>query len=335
MTGCERCGQDPGPGRFCVRCGAPVAVPRHAAERLTDTAERPAVVAPGPRRRTPPPPPPPHPPAPSNARFPMYADEVVPHPSVPPQPGWAPPPAGPPPLAGPAPTRRRGAQPILVAGVCALLLVALVAIWLVLGSGSGEDPASDASARPGSGGESSSAGDDGSPSGDGSAPSGDTQDLASAATVDVPAVARPNQDVNGRPVTYDAANMLDADPQTAWRMPGNGAGAELTIDLGAATTVSEVGLVNGYAKVDRDGTGREVRWYPRNRRILAVEWVFDDGTVIPQSLRETPRPQSVDVPRLTTTTITLRLLRVSPPASGPQGRDYTAISDLTLLGLPS
>ena len=39
--------------------------------------------------------------------------------------------------------------------------------------------------------------------------------------------------------------------------------------------------------------------------------------------------------RVSTTTITLRLLEVSPPLAGPQGRNYTAISDLALVGSPA
>lgn len=354
MAVCATCGQDPGDGRFCVRCGHPVMT---GGDPVTDTAERPA--SPDLGRRRQPPPPPPHPGAPpSNARFPMYADEVVERPAGPPpgaQPGVQPgvpaqggpaqggpppyppyPPQGPvpglapqplPPTAPPA--RRHGFVPMAIAGVCALLLLVLLALWLVFRPVSRDESTADrSSSAAGSTRPSDTAASDG-------GAAGEPGDLAGQAQVDVPAVAVPNQDVSGRTVTYDATNMLDGDPQTAWRMPGDGTGAELTIDLGAPTAVTELGLVNGYAKVDRDTAGREVRWYPRNRRILEVSWTFDDGTSLSQTLDQTTRLQSIEVPEVTTSSITLRLVEVSPPLAGPQGRDYTAISDLSLRGTRS
>ncbi len=343
MAVCTACGQDPGDGRFCARCGHAL---RADADPVTDTAERPASESLGRRRQ--PPPPPPHPGAPpSNARFPMYADEVVGRPGPPagvPGQGGPPPSAPyapvPPPMSGPASppmsppvpprTRRHGFVPIAIAGVCALLLLVLVAVWLVFRpvSGDGKDVDQSGSAAGSQGTDDPGSSDDG-------ATAGDPADLTAQAQVDVPAVAPPNQDVNGRAVTYVASNMLDGDAQTAWRMPGDGSTAEITIDLGGPTTVTEVGLVNGYAKIDRDTAGREVRWYPRNRRILEVSWTFDDGTTVMQSLEETARLQSIEVPEVDTTTITLRLLEVSPPQAGPQGRNYTAISDLALVGSPA
>ena len=56
--------------------------------------------------------------------------------------------------------------------------------------------------------------------------------------------------------------------------------------------ISEVGLVNGYAKKDTGGS-RTVDWYPLNRRILKVEWVFDDGTTVAQDLRSEPVLQTI------------------------------------------
>jgi len=154
--------------------------------------------------------------------------------------------------------------------------------------------------------------------------------LASRSTVEVPATAPPNQDVNGRPTTYDGANMLDGVPETCWRMPGDGTGQEVTVTLPEPTHLRRVGLINGYAKTARDAQGNELDWYHGNRRVLSVEWVFDDGTTVSQDLDDTTAVQSVDVD-VTTTTIVLRLVAVSPPGTGRAARDYTAISDLALV----
>ena len=111
-------------------------------------------------------------------------------------------------------------------------------------------------------------------------------------------------------------------------MPGDGAGSEITVTLARRTHLTSVGMVNGYAKTSEDG---DLDWYAGNRRVLAVEWVFDDGTTVEQELAETREMQTVDVD-VTTRTVVVRLVVVSPPGSGPAARDYTAISELSLTG---
>ena len=129
--------------------------------------------------------------------------------------------------------------------------------------------------------------------------------------------------------------MLDGVPTTCWRMPGDGSGSTISVTLAEPTTLSEVGIINGYAKTSDDAGGRVFNWYRGNRRVLAVEWSFDDGTVVSQSLEEVRRLQTVDVDDVTTSTVTLRLVTVSAPGTGRSARDYTAISDLSLVGTPA
>lgn len=121
---------------------------------------------------------------------------------------------------------------------------------------------------------------------------------------------------------------------TRWRMPGDGSGSTITVTLAEPTTLTEVGIVSGYAKTsDDDGTVHN--WYRGNRRVLAVEWSFDDGTVVTQTLAEVRDLQVVDVGGVTTSTVTLRLVSVSAPGTGRSARDYPAISDLSLVGTPA
>ena len=42
--------------------------------------------------------------------------------------------------------------------------------------------------------------------------------------------------------------------------------------------------------------------------------------------------QLLKVPPVQTSTVTLTITSVTPPAAGPLGRDYTAISEVTLIG---
>lgn len=135
-------------------------------------------------------------------------------------------------------------------------------------------------------------------------------------------------------VRYEAWNMLDGVADTCWRMPGDGSGGEITFRLAEQTTLTQVGMVNGYAKLATDAAGHELDWYHGNRRVLSVEWVFDDGTTVGQTLTDTEQMQTVDV-SVTTMTVQLRLLQVAPPGTGRAERDYTAISDVTLIGTAS
>ena len=43
----------------------------------------------------------------------------------------------------------------------------------------------------------------------------------------------------------------------------------------------------------------------------------------------------IDVPDLTTSTVTLRIDAVTLPGAGTLGRDYTAISEVELIGRPA
>lgn len=296
MTNCTNCGRELGVGRFCTNCGHPI-------DWRTDTAERPAVQ-------------PPLPPPPSGSRFPLFADEVP----------TTPPPVGPPvgPSVEPTPHRRRtGPWVTWLAVAVVLSLVAGLGLWLLIRSG--DDDTTAASETPASSQE---------PSGQTSerpGPDLPPGELASRASVTVPDTAPANQDVSGNPVTFTGANMLDGVPETCWRMPGDGAGDQIVVTLPAETRLGSVGMVNGYAKSAQDAQGRELDWYDGNRRVLSVEWSFDDGSSIVQELDDTTELQSVDVD-VTTTVITIRLVEVSAPGAGPAGRDYTAISELSLIG---
>ena len=156
---------------------------------------------------------------------------------------------------------------------------------------------------------------------------GTPTNVTGAATFAVPATAPPTTDFDGQLVAYDATQMQDRRPATAWRMPGDGTGSVITITLAEPTVVSRVGMVNGYAKRLSD-----VDWYPNNRRILSAEWAFEDGSTVAQTLAERPGMQLTDVTPVLTGTITLTITAVTPPGPGSLGRDYTAISELSVLG---
>ncbi|MGY1711340.1 hypothetical protein ACI8AC_17725 [Geodermatophilus sp. SYSU D00758] len=96
-------------------------------------------------------------------------------------------------------------------------------------------------------------------------------------------------------------------------------------------TVTAVGLVPGYAKVDpADGTDR----FAENRTVTAVSWHFGGGASHQQRI---PAPQ----PDLTTSQLpaevrtTRVVLEVAGTGNPAAQRDFTAISDVLVTGYPA
>jgi hypothetical protein len=316
MEFCAGCGHRLGVGRFCTNCGRPIAAP--ASE--IDTVQRPEVHVPSspPPAFTPPP----------AARYPLFSDEVR---TAPPS---APPPSSPPPTYHPVAPRprpqRAGPSFLPVALITVFLMLVAVIGGLLLFAGGDEDQADDptpvdSSAQSESGPPSSKPPRDKGPTK--APPTEGTQDVARYATATAPSTAKPNLDTSGNMVRYDASNMVDGVPSTCWRTAGDGTGLELTFTFPQPVELTEVGLINGYAK-----SSGALDWYAGNRRVLAATWVFDDGTEVPQSFTETRRVQSVSVDPITTSTVVLRLDSVSEVGKGPSARNNTAISDVSLVG---
>jgi hypothetical protein len=338
-TTCAKCRAEVGDAEYCPRCGQAILSPQSTG---TDTAERPAVrypVVPAPAGSMPGP-----------ARFPMYADQLGEAAHAEPTREVTLPAPRPPHVEddddGPG---RAAAWLAWVVVALVMVLVAAAGIWLLF-SPSGEDAASDPPTTPRStaqdtateGGAEPSAStpeeatpSESSPPPAEPAPTGDPVDVAATASAQAPRTAPPNADAFGNRTTYVAANMLDGRPDTCWRMAGDGTGAVLTFRLASTTTLTRVGLINGYAKNAVVG-GRNLNWYIGNRRVLAVQWVFDDGSTVDQPLGETKKMQTIDLGTpVTTATVELRLLTVTLPGSGRSARNYTAVSEVTLVGTPS
>lgn len=180
-------------------------------------------------------------------------------------------------------------------------------------SSSTEEPASDTA--PSDDGEKTPAG------------VGKARELVRGATFEVPGTAPPTTDFDGNLVAYEASQMGDGIPATAWRTAGDATGETITVTLAEPGVVTRVGLINGYAKKVAG-----VNWYPNNRRTVAVSWGFDDGTTVEQALAERPGMQRIEVPPVETSTVTLTFTAVTPPGAGNLGRDYTAISEVSVTG---
>jgi hypothetical protein len=158
--------------------------------------------------------------------------------------------------------------------------------------------------------------------------------VAGLSRASAPSHAPAGVDFSGRPVTFVAPNMVDGVAETCWRTPGDATGMVLTFRLERPTTITKVGLINGYAKTAFSG-GRRYDWYQGDRRVLSVDWIFDDGTTVSQPFSETRAMQSRTIPPVTTSTVQVRITAVSPPGRGLSSRDDTAVSEVSLVGTAS
>jgi hypothetical protein len=161
---------------------------------------------------------------------------------------------------------------------------------------------------------------------------GDLIDRTGTATVTAPRTARPEQDVDGATVSFDAANMLDGSPETTWRAAGDGARLKIVFTFASRTELAEVGLINGYAKTSTDADGNEVDWYLGHRRVTEVTWNFGSGTIVRQPLNDTREMQTMAIERVEVRKVVLKIVSTSDPGIGDAGRDFTAISEVRLAG---
>jgi hypothetical protein len=236
-------------------------------------------------------------------------------------------------------TRRPGPGPGLWVGVALAMVVMLVVGGLLLfrGFGGGNDtPGASAPIVPRARNKASkSPSSQTSPSASSSsaAPTvtGPPTNVAGFAQATAPAHAPSGVDFAGRPVSYVAPNMVDGRNDTCWRTAGDATGMELTFRLDQPTKVTRVGLVNGYSKIAY-AHGRPFDWYLGNRRVLSVDWIFDDGTTIAQQLGKNRAMQQRPVRPVTTSVVRLRITAVSPPGKGRAARNDTAISEVLILG---
>ena len=94
------------------------------------------------------------------------------------------------------------------------------------------------------------------------------------------------------------------------------------------TTITKLGLINGYAKTDpSSGEDR----YGQERRITAVSWTFDDGTSVAQPLSAgDPGVQLLTLPQPKRTQ-TVRL-HIDTVTGYTKPFNYTAISEIQVDG---
>ena len=331
MERCVRCGEELGVGRFCLNCGHPKGEPAPD----SPAEEVPAPIAPQTRR-------------PGSIRrartaVPMQAAEPTPVPPLTADERASEDRAQPddPPSEQPAWDPRQDLLPYEEVGdvdrdaplkgkawivwVLAAVLVVGLAFALLRAFGVDDGAAADPNTSSPTSEQGVASG-----SSETDAPQkgvGKRINLARTARIAVPGTAPSTTDFDGTTAVYEARQMRDGKPSTAWRVAGDATGRTVTVTMPRPAVVQRVGLINGYAKKVAG-----VDWYPNNRRILSVTWGFDDGTTIDQTFQERPGRQKIKVPFVTTKKVTISITSVTRPGSGSLGRDYTAISEISIIG---
>ncbi|MET8855648.1 hypothetical protein [Streptomyces sp. NPDC004579] len=192
--------------------------------------------------------------------------------------------------SSPAPSAGSRRRLWVATGVVGAVAGALVAGFL-LGNGgtagSGRTPAPDAradAASPSAAPEASTLRDGtetGAGTGDGTpTPTGtDDTEVHADSTIDPGYVFFPThatsdcvlpdkKDTTGRTFSYEPDNATDKLDDTAWRCDQRT--GRLSLDLGDATRLTDVGLVPGYTKTDPDGTD----WFYENLTVTKARWTF-------------------------------------------------------------
>lgn len=241
----------------------------------------------------------------------------------------------PPPGSHAGPRSGPGAAVWLI-GIAVVLLFAVVGGALLFFGGAGDDPdraADPATTAPAESTQPTEAdGDEKTESTenddeDGADPAPESTSALVPADVEVPGSASDSRDNSGAVVTFGPDNLFDDDPTTSWRVSGDASGDALVFGFDEEVTLTEVGLINGYAKNDPPND-----WYLANRRVLEVEWTFSDGTTVSQSFEDGDRAtQMTEIEPTPTSRVELRIVAVTSPG----GRDYTAISEAALVGAAS
>jgi hypothetical protein len=150
--------------------------------------------------------------------------------------------------------------------------------------------------------------------------------------VNVGCQAPQSTDGAGDPVVYVPEQMLDGTMNTAWRCNGNGVGQVVTFGFPAGTTIAQIGLVNGYAKVD---PASGMQRYSEYRRITQVTWTFANGTSFQQSLNDGAETvQKLSIPPQSGERVILTIEASTEPGSTARGRDAILISEV-VFGSPT
>lgn len=145
------------------------------------------------------------------------------------------------------------------------------------------------------------------------------------------ASAPPSQDSLGSTTTFEPTNAIDSQPETAWRVAGDGRGQWIELSFSRPVEVRQVQILPGYAKIDpSNGVDR----FAQNRRVQRVRLEFSDGSNVEAEFADIPELQAVPVSVAQTTFVRIVILATIPPRLA-DGREFTPISEIVVRGIAS
>jgi hypothetical protein len=135
--------------------------------------------------------------------------------------------------------------------------------------------------------------------------------------------------------SYEPEQAVDGVNETAWCVPGDGAGQFLQLEFSTPVLVSQIGIVPGYDKIDPvSGVDR----FAENRKIVTVRYAFSSGSAVDVSysqdvtLDQLRQLQVTAIPTPESTTF-VRIEPVATTLPERQDRDYTCISEALVTGM--
>jgi CHAT domain-containing protein len=127
------------------------------------------------------------------------------------------------------------------------------------------------------------------------------------------------QDACDETFNYPPANVVDGDPETGWHVGGTGVDEWVELTYEEPIKVNRVGIIPGYAKVDRcDDTDRFYQYYV----IREAKIQFTDGSEVTAEFEKEPEMQFVDTNGHVTKSLRITILDVYPPGDKPGGSSF-------------
>lgn len=122
----------------------------------------------------------------------------------------------------------------------------------------------------------------------------------------------------------DPGRLIDGDPSSVWRCPGDGLGETLQFTIDASRPVVGVRIVNG--NISGEDT------YHAERRILTLRWTMLDGSRFEQGLSgNDPTPQEVRFPPVTTSGMSLAIVDSTPPGEASEQANAVSVTGVEFL----
>lgn len=156
-------------------------------------------------------------------------------------------------------------------------------------------------------------------------------DLTKLARVRTSRSLPPARGRTGKRYYYSGAMAVDRVTYTGWGMKGDATGERITFAWDRPVTISDIGLINGYKKVDNDN-GEDRYW--QNRRVTSVRWSFSDGTSRIQPLTDgvkAPQMDTLDTP-VKVSSVTMEIAGTTQP--GTYKHNDTVVSEIYIKGTP-